>query len=262
MDLGLGGKAVVVAGGSSGLGAAAVRLFVEEGARVVFTGVAQEEGLALQEALTEKGGTAVFRLSDISSEESVKQLADYVGTAFGGCDILFNNAGILRGGRLHETSVADWDLVQSVNIRGFFLTCRYFIPQMLKKGRGVIINTSSVSGLFGDYRSSAYNASKGAVTNLTRSLALDYAEHGIRVNAVCPGSMRTPMYDACAQAIGPELCERMFSERYPGHRIAAAEEVAKVVVFLASEASSFINGVNLPVDGGLTAHTNQPRFNL
>jgi NAD(P)-dependent dehydrogenase (short-subunit alcohol dehydrogenase family) len=100
------------------------------------------------------------------------------------------------------------------------------------RGRGVSINTSSVSGLFGDYRSSAYNASKGAVTNMPRSLALDYAEHGIRVNAVCPGSMRTPMSDACAQAIGPEVCERMFSERYPGHRIAAAEEVAKVVVFL------------------------------
>ena len=261
MDLGLSGKVVVVAGGSSGLGAESVRLFAAEGARVVFTSIAASEGQALEAALAKGGGRVVFRLSDISSEEDVRQLAAYVKSDLGGCDVLFNNAGILRGGMLHETSPSDWDIVQAVNVRGFYLTCHYFLPHMLEKHQGVIINTSSVSGLFGDYQSSAYNASKGAVTNLTRSLALDYAEHGIRVNAICPGSMRTPMYDACAEAIGRDTCERMFRERYPGHRIADPAEVARVVVFLASSAASFINGVNLPVDGGLTAHSNQPRFN-
>lgn len=262
MELGIKNKTAVVTGGSTGLGAEIVKLFASEGVNVVFTDIDDKNGVLLEEQLKSNSvGTVVFECSDVASEDDVKKLADNVSDRFGGCDFLVNNAGILRGGRIHELESEDWDIVQKVNARGVFLTCKYFIPHMLEKKGGSIVNISSVSGLYGDYESAAYNTSKGAVTNFTRALALDYAKDNIRVNAVCPGSMRTPMYHAVAEAIGKEKCEQIFTSAYPGGRIGEPYEIAKVVLFLVSELSVFVNGVNLPVDGGLSAHTGQPKFN-
>ncbi len=261
MESGLKGKNVVVIGGESGLGAASVNLFAREGSNVIFTGLNESAGKALSEKLkSESSGKIIFIKSDISKEDEVNSVADYVETEFGGCDVLFNNAGILKGAEAENTTTAEWDIVNAVNVRGFFFTSRAFIPQMRKRGGGSIINTSSVSGLFGDYACVAYNTSKGAVTNMTRAMALDHAKDNIRVNAVCPGSMRTAMYDACAASIGEEKCDSIFRAQYPMGRIAEPEDVAKVVLFLASDLAGFVSGTNIAVDGALTAHTNQPKF--
>lgn len=262
MNLAIESKVTVVIGGDSGIGEATVRLFAKAGAVIVFTGINTEKGKALEKEVREglKTDKVVYFPSNISKEDEVKKLADYVKTEWGGCDILFNNAGILLGSKIHETSTSDWQTVMNVNVNGYYLTSKYFIPQMIEKGGGAVINTSSVSGLYGDYDCCAYNVSKGAITNMTRAMAIDYAKYNIRVNAVCPGSTRTSMYDACAEYIGREKCEKLFRSTYPGGRIAEPVEIAKVVLFLASDLASFVNGVNLPVDGGLTAHTGQPRF--
>lgn len=262
MNIGIENKTAVIIGGTSGIGEATVRLFMKAGASVIFTGRNSARGDALEEELktTYECSKALFVSSDISKESDVMKLADYVKSELGGCDILFNNSGILLGSKIHETSTEDWQAVVNVNLNGYYYTSKYFIPQMIEKGGGVIINTSSVSGLLGDYNCCAYNASKGAISNMTRAMAIDYAKNNIRVNAVCPGSIRTPMYDSCAALIGREKCDKMFENAYPGYRIGEPEEVAKVVLFLASDLASFVNGVNLPIDGGLTAHTGQPRF--
>jgi meso-butanediol dehydrogenase/(S,S)-butanediol dehydrogenase/diacetyl reductase len=262
MDVGIKNKVVVVIGGESGIGEATTRLFVKAGATVVFAGRNAEKGKAIQEELRKEYNTdrVAFAPLDISKEDEVGKLAAYVKDQWGGCDVLFNNAGILLGTKIHETTTEDWQTVLNVNLTGYYYTSKYFIPQMMEKGGGSIINTSSVSGLYGDYDCCVYNTSKGAVTNMTRAMAIDYAKYNIRVNAVCPGSTRTSMYNACAESIGREKCEKIFSDTYPGHRIAEPVEIAKVVLFLASDLASFVNGVNLPVDGGLTAHTGQPRF--
>ena len=261
MDLGLKGKNIVVFGGETGLGAASVRLFASEGANVVFTGMNDEAGNGLAAELgSSSAGKVFFIKSDISSEAQVSDTAAFVDKELGGADVLFNNAGILKGAEVENTTSEEWDLVAAVNVKGFFMTSKAFIPQMIKRGGGRIINTSSVSGLFGDYACVAYNASKGAVTNMTRAMALDCAKHNIKVNAVCPGSMRTSMYEACADAIGEEKCETMFRNQYPMGRIAEPIDVAKVVLFLASDLADFVSGTNIPVDGALTAHTNQPKF--
>lgn len=198
MDIGIKNKIAVIIGGDSGIGEATVRLFVSEGAFVVFTGINIEKGKVLEKEIMDnsKTGKVAYFPSNIVNEDEVKKLADYVKAEWGGCDILFNNAGILLGSKLHETSTSDWQAVMNVNINGYYNTSKYFIPQMIEKGRGAVINTSSVSGLFGDYDCCAYNVSKGAITNMTRAMAIDYAKFNIRVNAVCPSSTRTPMYDA------------------------------------------------------------------
>jgi meso-butanediol dehydrogenase/(S,S)-butanediol dehydrogenase/diacetyl reductase len=261
MELGLKGKNIVIFGGESGLGAATVRLFKDEDSNIVFTGMNEDAGKKLAAELSNSGSGKIFFIkSDVSKEDQVQEVADFVDKELGGCDVLFNNAGILKGAEVENTTTEEWDIVTAVNVKGFFLTSRAFIPQMKKRGGGSVINTSSVSGLYGDFACVAYNTSKGAITNMTRAMALDCAKHNIRVNAVCPGSMRTAMYDGCAAAIGEEKCDRIFRAQYPMGRIAEPLDVAKVVVFLASDLAGFVSGTNIPVDGALTAHTNQPRF--
>ena len=254
------GKVTVITGGTSGIGAAAVRLFAENDAKVVFVGTNADKGKTVMSALHNDGldGNVRFFRADVSKETDVKALAAFVRNEFGGCDVLFNNAGMHFQGKLLDTPPEMFDRVISVDLRGVYLCCYYLLPQMLEKQRGCIVNMSSVSGICADYCMAAYNAAKGAVTNLTRAIAIDYAEQGIRVNAVCPGAVMTDMLDKTFRTIpGSEEANR---KAYPTHTFATPEEVAEVVLFLAENKADFLNGANIPIDGGITAHTGQPRY--
>lgn len=251
------GKTVVITGGTSGIGEAAVRLFVQTGANVVFTGINEEKGnhVSHEVGKLSMAGRALFFKSDVTREDDVKALVEFVKKEFGDCNVLCNNAGVFIGGQIHETDSEIWEKLMAVNVRGAYLTSRHFLPQMLRNRHGVIINTSSISGLSGEYNMAAYSASKGAVCNLTRSMALDYANQGIRVNCVCPGATRTAMFMKGTT----EAVLKAFNDVFPPNRIGEPEEVAQVIVFLASDEASFLNGLNIPVDGGIMAHTGQPR---
>lgn len=250
----------VITGGTSGIGEATVRLFAQNHANVVFVGTSAEKGERVMAALREEGldANVRFRRCNVAEEADVKALAEYVRAEFGGCDVLFNNAGIHLAGRLLETPPAEFDRIISVDLRGVWLSCYYLMPMMLEKQRGTIINMSSVSGICADFSMAAYNAAKGAVTNLTRAIAIDYADQGIRCNAICPGAVRTEMLEYTFRKI--PHAERVNREAYPTHTFATPEEVAEVALFLAARKSDFLNGANIPVDGGITAHTGQPRY--
>jgi meso-butanediol dehydrogenase/(S,S)-butanediol dehydrogenase/diacetyl reductase len=251
------GKITVVSGGTSGIGEECVRLFARRGARVVFTGTSEKKAAVVLEALEKEGLDKAVRFcrTDISREADVRALAGFVQKTFGDCEVLCNNAATFVGGAAHEITPEDWNRLFAVNVTGTWLCCRYFVPGMLKNRKGAIVNTASISGLMGEYNMAAYCATKGAVISLTQSMALDYADAGIRVNAVCPGATRTPMF---MTGTSSELMKR-FEAIFPPRRIGLPREVAEAIVFLASDEASFINGVLLPVDGGITAHTGQPR---
>jgi len=256
MDIRFDGKLVVVIGGSTGIGEATVKLFLESGGQVIFTGIEEEKDIDLHKYPDELFDLVEYKRLDISKEEEVKKFTSYVNEKYGGCDVLFNNAGILKTNILHETPTEEWLRTMDVNVNGYYYTSKYFIPQMIKKGGGVIINTSSMSGLQADYTFCAYNASKGAVANLTRNMALDYAQYNIRVNAVAPGVIRTPMHYKFAEVVGgADILDFGDALVYPMGRNGLPEEVANAVLFLASDKASFITGINLVVDGGITAHT-------
>jgi meso-butanediol dehydrogenase/(S,S)-butanediol dehydrogenase/diacetyl reductase len=256
MDIRFDGKLIIVTGGSSGIGKSTVKQFLESGGNVVFTGIEDSKSIDLKEfSGTGEGFYEYYRL-DGSKEADVKEFADYVYSKYGNCDVLFNNAGIIFANILHETPTEEWMKIMDVNLNAIYFASKYFIPQMLKKGGGAIVNTSSISGLQSDYALCAYNASKGAVANLTRSMALDYAKYNIRVNAVAPGVIRTPMYyNGASAAASLEVFELGMSMVYPIGRIGLPEEVANAVLFLASDKATNITGINLLIDGGLTAHT-------
>jgi meso-butanediol dehydrogenase/(S,S)-butanediol dehydrogenase/diacetyl reductase len=251
------GKITVVSGGTSGIGEECVRLFARRGARVVFTGTSEKKAAVVLEALKKEGLDKAVRFcrTDISREADVRALVEFVRSAFGECEVLCNNAATFVGGAAHEITPENWARLFAVNVTGTWLCCRYFLPGMLKNRKGAIVNTASISGLMGEYNMAAYCATKGAVISLTQSMALDYADAGIRVNAVCPGATRTPMF---MSGTSPELMMR-FEAIFPPRRIGLPREVAEAVVFLASDEASFINGVLLPVDGGISAHSGQPR---
>ena len=252
-------RVAVITGASSGIGLATVERFAEEGAKVVFCARKNRPTVdALLERLEAKGlrQNVRFVTCDVSREEDVKALAEYTKKEFGNCEILFNNAGIHLAGKLTETPPAEWDRIMNIDLRGVYLMCYYFLPQMQEIKWGSIINMSSVSGICADFAMCAYNTAKGAVTNLTRAMALDYAEDNIRVNAVCPGIIRTDIAQHTFDCVPGS--EEAFVKAYPVHYIADPVEVANAVVFLGSRESDFINGVNLPIDGGITCHTGQP----
>lgn len=250
------GKIVVVTGGASGMGEQATTLFVKEGATVVFTGFnEQEKGEKLMATLAGEPGKAIYKDSNVADESACQALAQFVEQEFGRIDVLCNNAGIFAGGMIHETDTETWNSLFSVNTNGVYYMCKHFLPMMRKQQNGAIVNTASVSGMLGEYNMAAYTATKGAVVNLTRSMALDYADEGIRINAVCPGATYTPMFMSGST---PEIISA-FESCFPPKRAGKPEEVAQAILFLASDKASFINGHNLPVEGGLSAHTGQPR---
>ena len=242
------GKVAIVTGGASGIGAATVARLASEGARVMVAD--------MQEPAAGSSDAVRFQRTDVTSPAAVKALVDATIAAFGQLDILVNNAGTGAMATTPDMELGEWERVFAVNSTAVFLGCHEAIPHMRTRG-GAIVNTASISGLLGDYAMAAYNASKGAVVNYTRALALECAPYGIRVNAVGPGLVATPM--ASAGIADPVDRDYWFSA-IPLGRAARPEDIAAVIAFLASDDASYMTGANIPVDGGVTAHTGQPNF--
>jgi meso-butanediol dehydrogenase/(S,S)-butanediol dehydrogenase/diacetyl reductase len=243
---------VIVTGAGSGMGAATARRFANEGAKVVLVGRNREKLEKVAKSMPSE--KAFIKTADVSQWEEVKALVNDTVERFGKLDVLVNNAGVAVMGTLDNTSLDDWHKVMNIDVNGVFYGCKAAMPHLVKSG-GSIINVSSVSGLRGDWRMSAYNAAKGAVSNLTRALALEFGGQGVRVNAVCPALTMTDMTGDMGD--NKELMAK-FAERIPMGRGAEPEEIADVIAFLASTDARFVNGVNLPVDGGLSASNGQP----
>ncbi len=247
-------KTVIVTGAGSGIGAATARRFAEEGANVVLAGRTRTK-LDTVAADLPQDRTQV-RETDVSDLGSVEALVAAAVERFGGLDVLVNNAGVASLGGLMEAPLEDYRNTMAINVDGVIYGCRAAMPHLLKR-RGSIVNVSSVSGLGGDWSFSFYNASKGAVTNLTRSLALEFGGRGVRVNAVNPSLTVSDMTEGL---MANEGLMAKFADRNPLGRAARGDEVAAVIAFLASEDASFVNGVNLPVDGGVSASNGQPKL--
>lgn len=244
-------KVALITGGASGIGQATALLFAQEGASVAIMDINQALGTAVVAQIEAAGGKAFFIAGDVTRSQDCQAAVQQTVAAFGGLHILFNNAGIIRRQNVLQTSEADWERVMAVNVTSIFLMCKYAIPEMMRSGGGSIINTSSGWGLKGGANALAYCASKGAVSNMTRALAIDHGKDGIRVNAICPGDTDTPMLRNEAQQLGQDEAEFLAeAASRPLKRYAQPLEIARAVLFLASEDSSYVTGTNLVVDGG------------
>jgi NAD(P)-dependent dehydrogenase (short-subunit alcohol dehydrogenase family) len=249
-------RVALVTGGASGIGLAATERFLEEGAKVVIADISREGGEAAAAALRAKGHGPVTAVAcDVSRRDQVARLVEGLVATHGRIDVLFNNAGLFAPNEVHEIPEEEWARVLAVNLTSVYLVSKHVVPHMLARGRGAIVNNSSVSGIVGDVRSAAYCAAKGAVAQLTRAMALDYARRGIRVNAICCGEIDTPLFVREAGQLGMTVAEfrAKLDEAHPIGRIGLPREAADAVVFLASDEASFITGVLLPVDGGYSA---------
>ena len=246
------GKIALVTGGGSGIGRASALAFAREGAKVVVADVVIDGGEETIGLIKKAGGEAIFVKADVSKAAEVEALVNKAVEAYGRLDCTYNNAGI-EGIMASTTDYTEeaWDRVMAINLKGVWLCMKYEIPQMLKQGGGAIVNTASVAGLLGGQRMPAYVASKHGVVGLTKTAALEYAKSGIRVNAVCPGAIRTPMMER-AIAMRPEF-ERQALAAEPIGRMAKPEEVAEAVAWLCSDAASFVTGHSMVVDGGMVA---------
>ena len=245
-------KVALVTGGTSGIGKATAIAFAKEGAKVVISGRREEEGKETVELIEKAGGKGKFVKSDVSQESDIKKLIDETVSSFNRIDFAFNNAGIDSDNLpLHEHSIEKFDKLMSINVRGLFICMKYEIIQMLKTGGGVIVNNSSMGGLIAFPGFSPYHASKHAVMGLTKSAALDYAKSNIRINAVNPGVIHTAMVDRIIESVGDaEVAEQQFTAGIPMGRMGQPEEIASTVLFLCSDAASYMTGQSLVIDGG------------
>lgn len=243
-------KIVLVTGGNSGLGKAIAIAFAREGAKVALAARRAAEGEATLAAIRETGGEAIFIEADVSKTDQVETMIETCVAEFGGLDCAVNNAGILGTEfvPVAEYDEAVWDQVIDINLKGVFLCMKYQIPRMLARGGGAILNMSSVAGLKGGRVGSAYYASKHGVIGLTKAAAIEYASQGIRVNAVCPAVIETPMAEAAFQQ-DAELEARIIG-MHPVGRLGEPGEVAATVLWLCSDKASFVTGIAHPVDGG------------
>lgn len=246
------GKVALVTGGSSGIGCATAIAFAKQGAKIVVADWKEDENQETLKQIGKAGSEGIFIRCDVSKSQEVKAMMSKIITEYGKLDFAFNNAGIEGSmASVHECSEENWDKTISVNLKGVWLCMKYEIPQMLKQGKGVIVNTSSVAGLIGFAGLPAYVSSKHAIIGLTKTAALENAKTGIRVNAVCPGVIKTAMIDRITGK--DKAAEKQYEGMEPVGRMGKPEEIAEAVTWLCSDAASFITGVALPADGGWMA---------
>jgi NAD(P)-dependent dehydrogenase (short-subunit alcohol dehydrogenase family) len=245
------GKIALITGAASGIGRATALLFAREGATIAIADINQQAGVAVAGQVIQNGNKAIFEPADVTQAADCQRVVERTIRDFGSIHILFNNAGIIRRASVPELSEEDWDQVMAVNVKSIFLMSRQAIPVMVKAGGGSIINTASGWGLVGGPRAAAYCASKGAVVLLTKAMAIDHGPQKIRVNCICPGDTDTVMLRNEAQQLG-EREDHFLAEsaRRPLGRIGRPEEIAHAALYLASDASSFVTGTALVVDGG------------
>jgi NAD(P)-dependent dehydrogenase (short-subunit alcohol dehydrogenase family) len=248
----LNGQVSIITGAGSGIGRAAALMFAREGAKVV---VADINSLAAEETVRQiqgEGGQAVAVVSDVSKVKDVQRVIETAVSRFEKIDILFNNAGIVLPKYIGEIEEDEWDHLFEINVKGIYLCIKYALPE-LRKTKGKIINMGSMTGLAGQKRNPAYSATKGAVVALTRSLAIDLAPEGIRINSICPAGVLTPLLERWfSQQPDPESFRRSQDLSHMLGRTATSDEIASVALFLASDESSFITGQSIPVEGGAT----------
>lgn len=248
------GKVAVVTGAASGIGRATALAFAREGASVVIADLNETGGQQTVADIAAGGGNAIFVAADVSQASDVERITAEAVRAFGGLDVLHNNAAVVHFGTVTDTPEEVWDWVIDVNLKSVYLCSKYAIPVMMQRGGGAIVNTASVHSFATAKNYAAYAAAKGGVMQLTKQMAIDYAPHNIRVNCVCPGAIDTPMLQtAIVLETDPDAARKSWGEMHALNRLGQPEEIAEVVLFLASPRASFITGAAYPVDGGLLA---------
>ena len=249
------GKVAVVTGGSSGIGRAAALAFGKAGAKVVVSDVDHKGGEETVRMLKKQGGISTFVKVDVTSAVEVEAMINKLIETYGKLDCAFNNAGTVGMSFVPtaECTEENWDRIMNINLKGVWLCMKYEIPQMMKNGGGTIVNTSSMHGLAAAFSSAAYGASKHGVIGLTKTAALEYAKVGIRINAVCPGIIRTAM--VIKQFSGKPKLEAQANDGQPMGRMGTPEEIAEAVLWLCSDAASYVTGHAMVVDGGSLAAT-------
>jgi NAD(P)-dependent dehydrogenase (short-subunit alcohol dehydrogenase family) len=252
MSTSLHNKVVLVTGATSGIGKASALAFGKAGSKVVLSGRREAEGKAVAAEIVAAGGEATFIQADVTQETQVQALIEATVAAYGRLDVAFNNAGVELTGPVTDVSEADYRRIFDTNVWSVIVSMKHEIPQMLKNGGGVIINTSSIAGHIGMGGASLYIASKHAVEGLTKAVALEYAKQGVRVNAVAPAAIETDMLTRFTGGGNEDMLNYMRG-LHPVGRMGKADEIAAPVLFLASDAASFITGTSLPVDGGFLA---------
>jgi NAD(P)-dependent dehydrogenase (short-subunit alcohol dehydrogenase family) len=241
-------KTAIITGGGSGIGLATARAFCKEGAKVILFGRRKEK---LVSAANELGDSVLFVQGDMTKNDDLDKLINKTLNNFKGIDILVNSAGLFNGAPLHEISDSQWDEMMDINIRSVFQLTRRVLPTMMTQKSGSIVHISSILGLIAVPEVAAYNVSKGALNQFSRSIAVEYGSYGIRSNSICPGLIET---DMTAELMKDASLMQEWSKEYPIGRFGKPEDVASACLFLASDESSFITGTELPVDGGFTAH--------
>jgi NAD(P)-dependent dehydrogenase (short-subunit alcohol dehydrogenase family) len=248
MTMRLRNKVAVITGSGGAIGSVTAKKYAKEGAKVLVTDINVEGGQQTVKEIKRKGGEALFIKADIAKVSECEKIINSAFNSFGRIDVLFNNAGIELVKMMHEYTEEDYDRVVDINLKGSFFCTRYALPEMMKQGGGCIINMGSIAAFMGFEKIPSYCAAKGALVNLTRYIALEYARYNIRCNCICPGAVATDMMNRFMTQ-HPDLAQKGI-DNHPMGRLATPEEIADAAVFLASDEATFITGISLPVDGG------------